>query len=173
MKKILIVTTLLFSLNNFAQKTFEIYNFTGQTVELADIITKPNTTATYPEYHSKPNGLITIAPGGSYILENTTAPVNTLRFPFLSTANYLPIWERANSATSSTIQTSNVAWPLGNAQVFTRMLFYVGSSYNLGPDVGTSATSYSIPNWVNGTGWQADYDCYILGTQQIYTIVIY
>jgi hypothetical protein len=173
MKKLIIIATLLFSLQNFAQKRLEIYNFTGQTVQLADIITKPNTSATYPEYHSKPNGLITIAPGGEYILENTTTPVNTLRFPFLSTANYLPIWERANSASSTTIQASNVAWPLGNAQVFTRMLFYVGSSYNLLPTVPISTASYSISPAVLGSGWQADYDFYILGSVQIYTIVIY
>lgn len=173
MKKIIIIAILFFSLQNFGQKRFEVYNFTGQTVKLADIITKPNTSATYPEYHSKPNGLITIAPGGSYILENTTAPVNTLRFPFLSTANFLPNWERLNSATNSVIQASNVAWPFGNAQVFTRMLFYVGSSYNLLPSVPISSTSYSISPAVSGSGWQADYDFYIAGTQQIYTIVIY
>lgn len=173
MKKILLIAMILFSLQNFAQKRLEIYNYTGQTVKLADIITKPNTSVTYPEYHSKPNGLITIAPGGVYILENTTAPVNTLRFPFLSTANYLPKWERANSSSSTVIQTSNVAWPLGNAQVFTRMLFYVGSSYNLLPTVPISTTSYSMSPSVAGSGWQADYDFFILGSLQIYTIVIY
>lgn len=171
MKKIIFIATLLISLQNYAQKRLEIYNYTGQTVKLADIITKPNTAAIYPEYHSKPNGLLTIAPGGSYILENTTAPINTVRFPFLSTANFLPNWERLNSASASVIQPSNVAWSLGNAQVFTRMLFYVGSSYNLLPTVPTGATSVSPA--VTGSGWQADYDCYISGTTQIYTIVIY
>ena len=172
MKNLIIIATLFFSLQNFAQKRLEIYNYTSQTVKLADIITKPNTSATYPEYHSKINGLITIAPGGMYILENTTAPVNTLRFPFLSTANFLPNWERLNSASSSTIQTSNVAWSLGNAQVFTRMLFYVGSSYNL-LSAPISTTSYSLTPAVLGSGWQADYDFYISGSVQIYTIVIY
>lgn len=173
MKKIIFIATLLISLQNFAQKSLEIYNFTGQTVQLADIITKPDTSTIYPEYHSKPNGLITIAPGGTYILENTTAPVNTLRFPFLSTVDYLPNWERLNSSSSSVIQTSNVAWSLGNAQVFTRMLFYVDSSYNLLPTVPISTTSYSISPAVTGSGWQADYDFYISGSVQIYTIVIY
>lgn len=173
MKKLIIIATLLFSLQNFAQKTFYVYNFTGQTVELADIITKPNTSATYPEYHSKPNGLITIPPGGSYTLENTTSPVNLVRFPFLSTADYLPTWERLNSSSSTTLQASNLAWPLGNAQVFSSMLFYVGLSYNLLPTVPISTTSYTISSIVAGSGWQADYDFYTSGTVQIYTIVIY
>ena len=101
MKKILIIATLLFSLNNFAQKTFEVYNFTGQTVKLWDIITKPNSLSTYPEFHSKPYGAVTIPPGGSYTLVNTT---NVFKFPFQSPTSipYINKWERLNSASSTT-----------------------------------------------------------------------
>lgn len=172
MKKIIYIAILLISLQNYAQKRLEIYNFTGQTVQIADIITKTNTTAIYPEYHSKPNGLLTVSPGGTYVLENTTAPIDPIKFPFISTADNLPYWEKVTSASASIIQPNNVAYASGgNANVFTRMLFYVGSSYNLLPTVPTGATSISPA--VSGSGWQADYDCYISGTTQIYTIVIY
>ena len=67
MKKLILLALLLGGLPTFAQKTFEVYNYTAYTVQLADIATKV-ATGTYPEFHSKPSGLISIPPGGSYTL---------------------------------------------------------------------------------------------------------
>ncbi|WP_329804652.1 hypothetical protein [Flavobacterium facile] len=175
MKKLIIVATLLFSLQNFAQKTFEVYNYTGQTVKLWDIITKPNSSATYPEFHSKPYGAVTIPPGGSYTLVNTA---NVFKFPFQSPTSipYINNWERLNSASSVTPLASTVSWSLGssNAQVFKSIIFEVGTSWNnLTVPIGTQ----TIPSAVTGSGWQLDYDCYQPDPAQpnlwYYTIVIY
>jgi hypothetical protein len=158
-------------LQNFAQKTFEVYNFTGQTVKLWDIITKPNSSATYPEFHSKPFWSITIPPGGSYVLVNTA---NIYRFPFHSPSSspYINTWERLNSPTSSTILSSSVAWSLGNSQVFTSLIFEVGTSWN-NLTVPIGLTNQTLL----GSGWQADYDASQPDPLQpnlwFYTIVIY
>lgn len=169
MKKIILIVALLVGLQNFAQKTFEIYNFTGQTVEIASIITKG--TSTYPEFHSKPFGLISIPPGGSFTLENTS---NVFRFPFESPTSipYIDKWERLNSPSSGMVLTSPIAWSFGNSQVFHRMLFYVGSSYNNLPAVPTGVTT--VAPAVTGAGWQLDYDCSNPAPNVwFYTIVIY
>jgi hypothetical protein len=175
MKKLIIVATLLFSLQNFAQKTFEVYNFTGQTVKLWDIITKPNTTAIYPEFHSKPYGAVTILPGESYTLVNTA---NVFKFPFQSPTSipYINNWERLNSATSTTLLASPVAWSIGssNTQVFKSIIFEVGTSWN---NLTVPIGPQTIPNAVTGSGWQLDYDCIQPDPAQpnlwLYTIVIY
>lgn len=177
MKKIFIIVTLLFSLNNFAQKTFEVYNFTGQTVKLWDIITKPNSTATYPEFHSKPFLAVTIPPGGSYTMVNTA---NVFKFPFQSPSSipYINKWERLNSASSVTSMTSPVAWSLGTAtsQIFKSIIFEVGTSWNnftTTPPV--PIIPYSAPTF-NGPGlaWQLDYTCdNPVPNVWYYTIVIY
>ncbi|MGL5892195.1 MAG: hypothetical protein ACRC3B_20035, partial [Bacteroidia bacterium] len=90
MKKIILAAALLIGLQSFAQKTYEVYNFTTQTVQLADIMTR-TAAGNYPEYHSKPFGLISIPPGGSYTLVNTT---NIFRFPFQSPSSipYVNVW---------------------------------------------------------------------------------
>lgn len=178
MKKIFIIVTLLFSLNNFAQKTFEVYNFTGQTVKLWDIITKPYSTATYPEFHSKPFLAVTIPPGGSYTMVNTA---NVFKFPFQSPSSipYINKWERLNSASSVTSMTSPVAWSLGTAtsQIFKSIIFEVGTSWNnftTTPPV--PIISYSAPTYTNPTspGWQLDYECSNpVPNVWYYTIVIY
>lgn len=179
MKKIIIIATLLFSLNNFAQKTFEVYNFTGQTVKLWDIITKPNSAAIYPEFHSKPYWAVTIPPGGSYTLVNTA---NVFKFPFQSPTSipYINIWERLNSASSVTPLTSPIAWSLGaaNTQVFKSTIFEVGTSWNnLTVPIGSISLSDAL-NTAVSLGWQIDYDCVQpdpIGQPNVwyYTIVIY
>lgn len=174
MKKIFIIVTLLFSLNNFAQKTFEVYNFTGQTVKLWDIITKPNSSAIYPEFHSKPYGAVTIPPGGSYTLVNTA---NIYKFPFQSPTSipYINKWERLNSASSVTPLTSPVAWSLGssNSQVFKSIIFEVGTSWNnLTVPIGTISIAPAVTE--PGLAWQMDYDCSNPAPNVwYYTIVIY
>ena len=167
MKKIYFIVVLFFSLQNYAQKTFEVYNFTGQTVTLYDIITNTSSGG-YPEYHSKPFGGVPIPPGESYTLENTA---NIFRFPFHSPASvpYIDIWERLDSATSSTttIVSSNVAWVLGNNQVFKSLIFSVGSSWNNLTPTGPNAT-------IIGSGWTLDYSHTVPATNTaFYTIVIY
>ena len=131
MKKIILIALFLYSLQNFAQKTFEVYNFSGQTIKLADIITKP-TASTYPEYHSKP-ALITIPPGGSFTLENTS---NVYRFPFYVTGNPIATWQRLNSPSSTTFVPSTAAWTLGISQVFSNLKFFDG--LNILREVGVS-----------------------------------
>ncbi len=177
MKKIIFIATLFFSLQNYAQKTFEIYNLTGQTVKLWDIITKPNSSATYPEFHSKPFRSITILPGGSFTLENTS---NIFKFPFESPASipYISDWERLNSASSSTALTSPVAWSLSasNSQVFTSLIFEVGTSWNnfttLPP---VPIVQYSAPTYSSlSSTWNLDYDCTNPSPNVWhYTIIIY
>jgi hypothetical protein len=171
MKKLFLLAALLLGIQGFSQKTYEVYNLTTQTVGLADIITRTNTSG-YPEYHSKPFGVVNIPPGGSYILQNTS---NVFRFPFESPTSvpYINKWERAASASGPyTIQTSPAAWFLGNSQVFYRMMFYVGSSYNSMPAVPPGVTT--LASWVVGSGWQLDYDCSNPAPNVWnYTIVIY
>lgn len=178
MKKIIFIAILFFSLQNYDQKTFEVYNLTGQTVKLWDIITKPNSSATYPEFHSRPFWSVTIPPGGYYALENTS---NIFKFPFESPASipYISNWERLNSSSSTTAFTSPVAWSLStsNSQVFTSLIFEVGTSWNNFttippvPIVAYSAPTYSS---LSGSSWILDYDCTNPSPNVWhYTIVIY
>jgi hypothetical protein len=167
MKKFLLLALLFGGLHTFAQKTFEVYNYTAQTVQLADIATKVFGAALYPEFHSKPSGLIvSIPPGGSYILYNAS---NIYRFPYVSPASSptIPTWERLNSASSSTYLASAVAYPLGTSQVFKELFFFVGGAYN-----NISVTSPTLP--LQPGGWQADYiEDNPAPNVWFYTIVIY
>jgi len=166
MKKLILLALLLGGLPTFAQKTFEVYNYTAYTVQLADIATKV-ATGTYPEFHSKPSGLISIPPGGSYTLVNTA---NLYRFPFLSPSSSptIPTWERLNSASPpTTYLPSATAWPLGTSQVFKELFFFVGGAYQ-----NISVTSPSLP--LQSGGWQADYvEDNPAPNVWFYTIVIY
>lgn len=169
MKKLFSII-ILFSLHVYPQKTFEVYNFTTQTVRLLDIVT--NVSGVYPEFHSKANP-VTIPPGGSYTLSNAA---DLTRFPFHSPSSspYIPTWERLDpyippAAPVSTIMRSNNAWLMGSNQVFDRMGFSVGNSGNL---INTTNTSTSP---VTGPGYTAEYSVFIappLFTDIIYTIVI-
>ena len=95
---------MIIGFQGYSQKTFEIYNFSSQTITLIDVVTRAGTS--YPEFHSKPYGPITIAPGDSYILENTS---QVFRFPFNSPASvpYITTWERLNSPTASATSVSS------------------------------------------------------------------
>ena len=164
MKKLLLLALLISGLQTFAQKTFEVYNFTGQTVQMADIATY--TGAGYPEFHSKPSGLISIPPGGSYTLVNTG---HLYRFPFLSPSSSptIPTWERMTSALPGTNMSSAAAWPLGASQVFKELFFYVGAAYQ-----NISVASPTVP--LQPGGWQADYVADNPAPNVwFYTIVIY
>ena len=171
MKKITFFLVLFLSLQGFSQKTFEVYNFSGQTINLGDIITRAisGTSFVLPEYHSKPFGNITIAPGGSYVLENTSYP---LRFPFNSPASvpYISIWERNNTNGTTSMLASNSAWALGNSQVFFNLKFFDGA--NILREVGeTNPTPAPF-----STGITAEYSYYqdpVNTNIKIYTVVIY
>ena len=125
MKNIFILLVFVITLQIQAQKTFEVYNFSNQTINLGDIITRSGTAL--PEYHSKPFGLITIPPGGSYILENTS---QVFRFPFNSpnSSPFITKWDRnnANGTTTNNVP-SNVAWVAGNSQVFFNLKYFDGN----------------------------------------------
>lgn len=166
MKKIFFFAMLLCGLQSFAQKTFEVYNFTAYTVQMADIATKPAGATTYPEFHSKPSGLVSIPPGGSYTLVNTS---QIYRFPLYSPSSspFIPTWERLTSPTPGTNMSSIAAWPLATSQVFKQLFFYVGSDYN-----SISVVSPTVPLQPNG--WQADYvEDNPAPNVWFYTIVIY
>jgi hypothetical protein len=170
MKKFFLILTLSFALQNFAQKTFEIYNFSSYPIEIASIVTKIDGAATYPEFTSKPFGLFTIAPGDSYILQNAANPY---RFPFESPTStpYIDKWERLNSASSATLLTSPAAWVLGSSQVFSRLHFYINGVYYV-PTVPSGVTTVTL---ASGGGWIMDYDCSNPGGGTVwnYTIVVY
>ena len=151
MKKIIMIAFLLFSINNYAQKYFEVYNLSTQTIKLADIITRAGTAL--PEYHSKPFGTITIPPGGTYILQNTS---NVFRFPFNSPTSvpFVNVWERLNANGTITFNlASNTAWIAGNSQVFYNLKFFDGA--NILREAGIPNLS-SLPLTISG-GSEVDY----------------
>lgn len=144
MKKILLIAIVLFGLQVFGQKKLEIYNLNSTlSFQIYNIFT--NASGSNPEFQSKIT-VITIAPGGSYILENTS---NIYRFPFLSPSTTPVInWMR-----DGVPLTNAAAWVLGNAQVFDKMVFGTSGSYNvIGP------ASPSVGGSSGGTAWTADYE---------------
>ena len=148
MKKIITLLLFVIGLQVYSQKTFEFYNFSNETMKLTDIITRTN-GLTLPEYHSKPFGNITIPPGGTYKLVNNT---NVFRFPFNSPSSvpFINKWERlnANGTITSNIA-SNVAWTLGNSQVFFNLKFFDG--LNIIREVGVNSPILGPIN-----GWTAE-----------------
>lgn len=164
MKKLLLVV-IFFGLQSYAQKTFEVYNYTSLNFEIYDIVT--NASGNYPEFRSKPFGTITIAPGGSYKLVNTGS---VSRFPFHSPSStpYISTWLRVNPPNPAVLIASNPAWSLGNPQVFSSMTF--GE-----PNVSYEVISTTTPI-INGGTWTAIYDMYVNPTNPNiinYTIVIF
>ncbi|MGX7667523.1 hypothetical protein [Flavobacterium pedocola] len=171
MKKIILIATLLIGLQNFAQKTFEVYNLTGYTFNLTDIITRPVGT-TYPEFHSKPFGNIPLGPTSaqtSYVLENTS---NVYRFPFNSPSSspVITTWERLSSPSTVTTFTSNGAWVLGNAQEFYKLKYF--DNDNILREIDANNPIYTSPTY----GWTIEYSFYQDPNNaniKIYTILIY
>jgi hypothetical protein len=154
MKKFLYITALFLSFQSFGQKTFEIYNFSSSTIDIAEILTKLNTSATYPMFSSKTYGFITLSPG-SYVLENTT---HTFRFPFDSplSSPYITAWDRINSSNSVTSFPSDQAWVQGNNQVFYGLWFYDATG-----DYGNTVPLgiQTLTNWIPHPTLTIDYDC--------------
>ncbi len=146
MKKLIFTLVLFLGLQSYAQKTVYILNFSSYTMQVGEIITKPN-TGTYPLYTSVYEATSTSGPsllpvGASYIMEN---PVAT-RFPFYSPTSVPAIkkWKRSTSATISGIVTSlSLNNILGNTQNFNSIKFQVvgaGGATLVGPNDSYSNT---------------------------------
>lgn len=168
MKKLLLIAIALLGLHGFAQKTFEVYNFTPVTINLYDIIT--NASGVNPEFHSKATP-VPVPAGGSYTLVNTA---NIFRFPFQSPSSspYIPTWERVNPPAPTAVLASPAAWVLGNAQVFDRMAFgEPGASFSY-VSVATPTVSWPGPGYT----WTAIYSVFVNPSNPndiTYTIVIF
>jgi hypothetical protein len=163
MKKIFLVLLLICGMQIQAQKTFKVINLTAYPVSLNDIITRTAITYLLPECHSKPNGVATIAPFGTFTLLNTT---NLTRFPFYTTPAVISLWERITTTSPGPVIPSLQAWIAGGTQVFYGLNFtYRGSIYNIG------ATSPYV-TFVNGGTFTATYVQMGTLAAPIYTITI-
>ncbi|WP_395061932.1 hypothetical protein [Flavobacterium sp.] len=164
MKKIILIALLGCGMQLQAQKTFKLFNLTANTVTIDNLVTNTGVAGAYPRFNSKPNGPVTIPPFGSYTL--TTA--NLTRFPFYSPTSMPTInsWERATSATSSTVISSTVAFPLGNAQVFYWIQLRIGGNTK---QIGTGSGYQST---LTSNGWTASYAPSGTLTAPIYTVTI-
>lgn len=153
MKKLLLIIVVLFGLQGYGQKTFEVYNFTLHSVVIHELVT--SASGAYPMFSANFGtiGPINIPPGGSYTLVNTASPT---RFPFQSPSSIpnIPSWTRWTSSTTSTSMISSAAWVLGNPQVFERMTFRV--IHNTG--VVTGGTISTASPTATGPVWDAVYD---------------
>lgn len=163
MKNILILALLLSGFVGLAQKELSIVNFSTKTITVTEIYTKAE-TAEFPWFGSAQLENIVLEPGEEYHLKNTHAT----RFPFVSTAGYLPAisqWRRATSITTITSLPSNTAYLFGSDQVFRNLIFTVDNitagSGSIGD--GTYGSSNPITNVPNS--WQAYYDT--VGTEYI------
>ena len=165
MKKILLIALLICGMQIQAQKTFKLFNLTANTVTIDDLVTNTGTINAFPQFHSKPNGLINIAPFGSYTLTTT----NLTRFPFFSPTSLPTInfWERATSATSITVISSTVAFPLGAAQVFYWIQVRIGADTK---HIGFAESGY--PTTLTSNGWTASYSQTGTADAPIYNVII-
>lgn len=163
MKKIFLVLVLICGLQIQAQKTFKVINLTAYPVLLNDIITRTATTYLLPECHSKPNGVSTIAPFGTFTLVNTS---NATRFPFNTIPSIINSWERITTTSPGPVISGLAAWVVGGTQVFYGLNFTTrGSIYNIG------ATSPYVTT-VNGGTFTATYVQMGTLAAPIYTITI-
>ena len=168
MKKIILIALFICGMQLQAQKTFKLINLTANTVTIDDLITYTGGTGTgaFPQFHSKPNGAVNIAPFGTYTLTTT----NLTRFPFFSPTSTPTInsWERATSATSSTVISSTVAFPLGAAQVFYWVQVRIGANTK---HLGVVGSGYT-PGPITSNGWTASYLQNGTIAAPIYTVTI-
>ncbi|WP_298150063.1 hypothetical protein [Flavobacterium sp.] len=165
MRKLILIALLICGAQMQAQKTFKLFNLTGNTVIIDDLVTNTGTANAFPQFHSKPNGPVSIPPFGTYTLTTT----NATRFPFFSPTSTPTInsWERATSATSSSVISSTVAFPLGTAQVFYWIQVRIGATTK---QVGFSGSGY--PTTLTSSGWTASYTQTGTGAAPIYNVTI-
>jgi hypothetical protein len=177
MKKIALLL-LLMSASGFSQKTLEIYNYSTKTISVQMIATKP-TSGTYPWCASVTPSPITIAPGDSYILENTA---NVYRFPFYSplSSTVITNWRRVSAPippsqnASFVNMTSAQLWPLGNGQFFDYISFNVNSGAAGLGNIGE--LSFWVPSTTiaNTTyHWGADYVADYPATNVIFNTIVF
>jgi hypothetical protein len=172
MKKIFFILLLVCGMQLQAQKTLKIINLSATAIQIDDLITS-TTTGGFPQYHTKQFGVWSIPAFGTFTLTNTTIPINTTRFPFISNPisvpsfNGTPGWERFSSASVSTISPSNVAWIAGSTQVFYRIQITKGTNSK------TIGTSFSgVPTSITSNGWTASYVLTGTAPVQNYTITV-
>ncbi|WP_395061732.1 hypothetical protein [Flavobacterium sp.] len=166
MKKIFLIALFICGMQLQAQKTFRLINLTANTVMIDNLVTNTGVAGAYPQFNSKPNGSVSIAPFATYTLTTT----NLTRFPFFSPSSTPTInsWERATSATSGTVISSTVAFPLGAAQVFYWVQVRIGGFTK---QVGVIGSGYT-PGPITSNGWTATYSQMGTGTAPIYNVTI-
>ena len=164
MKRTLFIALSICGMQLQAQKTFKLYNLTGSTVIIDDLVTSASTDGSYPQFHSKPNEPVNIAPG-SYTLTTT----NLTRFPFYSPTSIPTInfWERKTSETTSSNIPSTVAFPLGGNQVFYWIQVRIGANTK---QIGLSSSGFQSTSTSNG--WTASYSLAGTAAAPIYTVTI-
>jgi hypothetical protein len=172
MKKIFFILLLVCGMQLQAQKTLKIINLSATAIQIDDLITS-TTTGGFPQYHTKQFGVWNIPAFGTFTLTNTT---NATRFPFVSNPisvpsfNGTPGWERATSASVSTISPSNVAWIAGSTQVFYRIQITKGTNSKT---IGAfPLLPGSVPSSITSNGWTASYVLTGTAPVQNYTITV-
>lgn len=165
MKKILFLI-ILFGLQGYGQKTLEIYNFCPYT--LAVLYINTSASGAYPQFKSNfPPTIIMIAPGDSYILQNTADPD---RFPFDSplSSPYVNSWLKTNPPSPPANVTSNAAWLQGDDQTFDSLQYRL-----LDPATSNGIIGEPTP-MASGPGWNAIYEMSANPPNQItYTVVFF
>ena len=177
MKKIIFFLFALFSIGGYSQKTLEIYNYSAtKSLSISIIITKPQ-TGIYPWFGSVTPSIITIPPGGQYVLQNNA---NLYRFPFYSPTSspLITNWRKVVQSTggngSFTNVTSQVAWPLGTTQFFNNISFTVNNGLQGGNTVGEPIGSVTSSITNTTYNWAIDYvPSYVTSTLIFNTIVFY
>lgn len=165
MKKFIFIAMLVCGMQIQAQKTLKVYNYTGNTVVIDDLVTRNGIVL--PEFHSKPFGPITIVPFGSYTMVNLASTVN---FPFNSPTSSPVItkWERITAtAPTSTVMASLPAWMQGATQIFFWVQVRIGANIK---HIGVAGSGYPLSSTSNG--WSATYAPLGTLTAPIYTISI-
>ncbi|WP_395052851.1 hypothetical protein [Flavobacterium sp.] len=166
MKYITILVLFIFTINSTAQKTLNIVNNTGLTIQATDIVSR-TTANSYPELHSK-SSVFNILPFTTYKMVNTAS---LTRFPYNSTVSTptIPTWQSISSTGAVTYLPANTAWLGGANQSFyyfrftvNNIIYYIGNGFNPNP----------YPTFITGAGFTAQYT--VLGTPgaPIYNILI-
>ncbi|MEO4005166.1 MULTISPECIES: hypothetical protein [unclassified Flavobacterium] len=160
MKKIFVLLLVCMGLSTYAQKTLYIFNFSSYSVEVGSLYTESNTGG-YPWFINNQATGITIAPGDTFTLENTTS---TTRFPFDSpnSSPYIDSWKRIQMSGGSwtTMTAANVYAAYGNGQRFHTIKFDVQPDLS-GGYIGNDTPDFRVeggPDMPNGIPtWEAIY----------------
>lgn len=178
MKKSFSLLILLLTVGGFAQKTLEIYNLSSKTISLNMVATK-HVTDPFPWCASVAPSSISIAPGDSYIMENTS---NIYRFPFNSSVSspVMTNWRRviapvppSQNSTWTNISSAS-AWTLGTSQIFDYITFGVNGGTEGSGSIGEPSFWVTANPLTNTThGWQAIYDVSYVTSTLIFNTVVF